>query len=160
VLGVGSDLRGDDAAGLILCRRLEERFSSQPDATPSGRFRVFMGETAPENLTGEIRRFGPSHLIIIDSADFSRDPGTVVVADPVEITGISFSTHRLPLFVLTDYIEREMPCRILIIGIQPGTLGLFHAVSEPVARSLDTLSESLITAIEALPGFSSAHSNP
>jgi hydrogenase 3 maturation protease len=155
VLGVGSDLRGDDAAGLILCRRLEARFSSLPDPL---RFRVFMGETAPENLTGEIRKFGPSHLIIADSADFGRDPGTVVVADPVEITGISFSTHRLPLFVLTDYIEREMPCRMLIIGIQPSTLGLFHAVSEPVARSLDTLSESLISAIETLPGFSEAPS--
>lgn len=155
MLGVGSDLRGDDAAGMILCRRLDARFASIPD--PS-RFRAFMGETAPENWTGEIRRFGPSHLLIIDSADFGRDPGTVVVADPVEITGISFSTHRLPLFILTDYIEREMPCRILIIGIQPLTLGLLHEVSQPVADALDTLSETLIKAIETLPGFSEATS--
>ncbi|MDM7926343.1 MAG: hydrogenase 3 maturation endopeptidase HyCI [bacterium] len=148
---MGSDLRGDDAAGMILCRRLEARFASLQDPSL---FRVFMGETAPENLTGEIRRFAPSHLIIVDSADFGREPGSVVAADPVEITGISFSTHRLPLFVLTDYIEREMPCRILIIGIQPGTLGLFREVSGPVADSLDTLSETLIKSIESLPGFS------
>ncbi len=117
-----------------------------------------MGETAPENLTGEIRRFAPSHLVIVDSVDFGREPGTVVAADPVEITGISFSTHRLPLFVLTDYIEREMPCRILIIGLQPMTLGLFHEVSAPVAAALDAFSETLIKAIETLPGFSAAPS--
>jgi hydrogenase 3 maturation protease len=158
VLGVGSDLRGDDAAGLILCRRLESRFAREDGLPDPARFRAFIGETAPENLTGEIRKFGPSHLLIADSADFGREPGAVIVADPEEITGISFSTHRLPLFVLTDYLEKEMGCRILILGLQPRTLELFHGLSEPVAHSLDALTATLISAFEALPGFCSGAS--
>jgi hydrogenase 3 maturation protease len=150
---VGSDLRGDDAAGLILCRNLEERF---PGPSAAGRFRAFIGETAPENLTGEIRRFAPSHLLIADCADFGKDPGTVIVADPEEITGISFSTHRLPLFVLTDYLAGETGCRILIVGIQPRSIGLFEGLSGPVSRSIASLTDTIGSILEFLPGFSSA----
>jgi hydrogenase 3 maturation protease len=152
VLGVGSDLRGDDAAGMLIADRLQAHFSGRPGASA---FRVFRGETAPENCSGELKRFKPSHILIVDSADFGKEPGETVLASPEEITGISFTTHRLPLFVFTDYLTAEFPCSIIILGIQPGTLELFHAVTGPVQRAVDSLTSMLI---ESITGRISFHS--
>jgi hydrogenase 3 maturation protease len=145
VLGVGSDLRGDDAAGMLIALRLQEFFKDR--LSPSV-FRVFAGETAPENFTGELKKFRPSHLLITDCADFGKAPGEAVLATPEEITGISFSTHRLPLFVLTDYILQAFPCAIQILGIQPATLELLHEVTEPVQKTVECLTGMLIEAIQ------------
>jgi hydrogenase 3 maturation protease len=144
VLGVGSELRGDDAAGMLISDRLREHFR---DRLGPSVFRVFPGETAPENFTGELKKFQPSHLLIVDCADFGKAPGEAVLASPDEITGISFSTHRLPLFVLTDYLSKLFPCEIRILGIQPGTLELFHPITEPVQKTVDSLTVLLIDAI-------------
>lgn len=146
VLGVGSDLRGDDAAGMLISNRLQEHFQGRFD--PSA-FRVFAGETAPENFTGELKKFRPSHLLIVDCADFGKAPGETVLATAEEITGISFSTHRLPLFVLTDYLLKMFPCDIRLLGIQPGTLEFLHPITESVQRTVDTLTATLIEAIGA-----------
>jgi hydrogenase 3 maturation protease len=146
VLGVGSDLRGDDAAGMVISNRLQRHFQGRLDPSV---FRVFAGETAPENFTGELKKFRPSHLLIVDCADFGKAPGETVLATPEEITGISFSTHRLPLFVLTDYLLKTFPCNIRILGIQPCTLEFLHPVSDPVNRTIDSLTATLIEAISA-----------
>jgi hydrogenase 3 maturation protease len=146
VVGVGSDLRGDDAAGILISRRLAGHFRDRLDSSV---FRVIEGETAPENFTGVLKAFRPSHMIIADCADFGRKPGETVWATTREIEGISFSTHRLPLFVFTDYLLKTFPCDIRILGIQPGTLELFHPVTEPVLRTIDSLSSTLISVIDA-----------
>jgi hydrogenase 3 maturation protease len=133
---------------MLIAGRLEEHFNGRPGApvsTPA--FRVFRGETAPENCSGEIKRFKPSRILIVDSADFGKAPGEIVLASPEEITGISFTTHRLPLFVFTDYLMAEFPCAIRILGIQPGTLELFHPVTGPVQRAVDILTDILVEAI-------------
>jgi len=144
VLGVGSDLRGDDAAGMLVSAGLEAHFQGRLD--PSA-FRVFAGETAPENSSGELKRYMPSHILIVDCADFGKDPGETVLASPAEITGIPFTTHRLPLFVLTDYLSAEIPCSIRILGIQPGTMELLHPVTPPVQEAVETVTALLIQAI-------------
>jgi hydrogenase 3 maturation protease len=88
--------------------------------------RVFIGDTAPENLTGEIKRFQPTHLIIIDSADFDAKPGEIRFIDINDIGGTSFCTHMLPTSVLTDYLLKSFKFEVVTIGIQPKSL-LFGA---------------------------------
>jgi hydrogenase 3 maturation protease len=76
----------------------------------------------PENLTGQIRAFGPSHLILIDAADMGLPPGSVELLETKDILNTaSFSTHSLPLSVLSDYLGRMLECQVLLIGIQPAT---------------------------------------
>ena len=144
MLGVGSELRGDDAAGMLISGRLREHFRER--LNPSV-FRVFAGETAPENFTGELKKFRPSHLLICDCADFGRAPGETVLASPDEISGISFSTHRLPLFVFLDYLAQEFPCNVRILGIQPGSLKLFQPVTKPVQEAVESATGLLSDAI-------------
>ena len=90
VLGVGSELRGDDIAGLLAAQQIEKTITEQ---TILPEVRVFIGETAPENLTGEIKKFQPTHLIIIDAADLNKEPGHIEIMEP-ETIGASARLSR------------------------------------------------------------------
>ena len=64
ILAIGSEFRGDDAAGLLVAENLKKLLK-----VSSRKFKVFIGATAPENLTGDIKRFNPSHILLVDSID-------------------------------------------------------------------------------------------
>lgn len=115
VLGVGSEDRGDDGVGIRVAGLLE---------TAIGRSRlakVFQGHTAPENLTGEIKRFGPSHLLVVDAARLGVEPGKAVYLSEESLGGAPFATHTLPLGVMFSYLREALPnLKIGVVGIQPG----------------------------------------
>jgi hydrogenase maturation protease HycI len=129
VLGVGSELRSDDAAGLRVTRGIARLRVPGVHALDGG--------PAPESCTGEIRRIAPSHLLIVDAADMAEPPGTVRLIDLENIAGASFGTHGLPLSVVADYLRRELGCRVAIIGIQPASLDFGESLSAPVAAAVD-----------------------
>ena len=133
ILGVGSDLRGDDVAGVLVA----ERFSRQ-DLKAGQRLRkkVFIGATAPENLSGQIKRFNPTHLVIIDSADFGKPAGRVRLIERQELDGITFCTHRLPLKIMVDYLAQAINCAAIIIGIQPKTISFGSLPSKEVEKAV------------------------
>jgi len=142
VLGVGSELRGDDAAGMLVAQtvsKYERRKRS---------FRVFMGSTAPENLTGEIIKFKPSHIIIVDTADIKQKPGTILLLKAGDLAdGVSFSTHKLPPKVMMDYFVKKLKCSISIIGIQPKCIKFDANVSKEVKSSVKEVSSAIIGAV-------------
>jgi hydrogenase 3 maturation protease len=115
LLAIGSELRGDDIAGLLVAKLVA---GCNIDKT----LKVFLGETAPENLTGEIKKYKPTHILIVDCADLGKQAGHVELIDPEDVKGISFSTHRLPTKILTDYLKKSLDCQSYIIGIQPQCL--------------------------------------
>lgn len=128
MLAVGSDLRGDDAAGLLVAHHLKglPRFKCP-------RMKIFLGETAPENLTGEIKKYKPTHLVVIDSADTQGAPGKVAVLElDGEILGTSFCTHALPITIMLRYLLKSIPCQIVILGIQP----LSMEFNKPATKSV------------------------
>jgi len=118
VLGIGSALRADDAAGLMIARGLKARIKNNKKRNL---LKIFLGETAPENLTGQIKKFKPTHLIVIDAVDFREDIGALRVIDTCAEAGVSFSTHRAPLGVLRDYLYKSIRCETILIGMQPGS---------------------------------------
>jgi len=120
VLGVGSELRGDDAAGVLTVRELQRMVSTRPFR--SLEFEGFEGATAPENMTGSITSFRPTHILVIDAAELGAQVGECREISPDEMAEICFSTHTLPLQVITDYLEKATGAVITILGIQPGSL--------------------------------------
>jgi hydrogenase 3 maturation protease len=143
VLGIGSDLRSDDAAGILICRELQKWNSKNP----SKQMGVFIGETAPENLTGEIRAFTPSHLIIIDIFQSDLRPGTIRIFEPRNVAeGVSFSTHKMPVRVLTDFLEQTIHCKVVIIGIQAKSI-VFNGKISPAVQDAVKEVVSLISGI-------------
>ena len=154
-LGVGSELRGDDAAGLLMAALLHEYFQIPKlgvlaplrENTSEG-FRaaagdcvpftatVLVGGTAPENVTGEIKRFKPSHLVILDAGDMGKKPGEMGVYSTEDIHGVSFSTHRLPLSILVKYLAQFDKFQTLLLAVQPSSLAFGAAVSAPVKAAV------------------------
>ena len=140
ILGIGSDLRGDDVAGVLTASQIKKTIGRKKT---SPEVRIFIGDTAPENLTGEIRRFQPTHLIIIDSADFDSKPGAIKLIDAKDIGGTSFCTHMLPTTVLTDYLLQSFKFEMITIGIQPKTLEVDAKPSKETLAAAKQLSSTI-----------------
>lgn len=140
VLGVGSELRGDDAAGVLVVKQLE-RFCGRSSALE--RIKVFNGATSPENLTGEIKRFKPTHLLIVDSSDSGKNPGSITLIEPEKISGISFSTHRLPMKILNEYLRKSINCDTIFIGIEAKSVDFCASVSKEVKAAAGLISDTI-----------------
>lgn len=140
ILGVGSELRADDVAGILVSQQLEK---DAKRISRSIELKVFLGYTAPENLSGEIKKFKPTHVMIIDTADIGKKPGDVAVFTPEDSGGISFSTHKLPIKVLAQYLLQSFECKVIIIGIQPKILDFGKAVSKEVKTAVSDVSKAI-----------------
>ncbi len=140
LLGIGSELRGDDSAGILVAGALEVFRGSD---NPQRNFKSFIGATAPENITGEIKRFNPTHLVIVDSADIGRQAGSFALIEPDDTTGVTFSTHRLPTKIIAAYLRGCLGCQIVIIGIQPKSLEFSNKVSREVKAAVRDICKAL-----------------
>jgi hydrogenase 3 maturation protease len=134
VVGIGHELRGDDAAGVAVARRLKTR---------SAAVLVVDAGSAPENHTGALRRFGPDVVVFVDSAQMGVAPGTVRRLRQEAASGVTASTHTLPVSVLARYLERDLRCAVELVGIQPARNGVGDPLSPRVARAAAILARAL-----------------
>jgi hydrogenase 3 maturation protease len=132
VVGIGNALRGDDAAGLIVARRLQndQRFDR------GSKFLFIEGGAAPENHTAKIRAFAPQLVLFIDAAHLEQPPGTIQWIPLESIDGMSASSHSLPLSMLARYLTLELGCEIAVLGIQPGQNEIGTELSPPVRAAV------------------------
>ncbi|MEA1977839.1 MAG: hydrogenase 3 maturation endopeptidase HyCI [Chloroflexota bacterium] len=113
VMGIGHELQGDDAAGVLIARHLQSLLGLSEERL------ILCAGPAPENCTGALRRFEPDLVLMIDAAQMDEGPGTVQLISCQDITGIGASTHTLPLHILVKYLTSELGCEITLLGIQP-----------------------------------------
>lgn len=146
ILGVGSVLRGDDAAGILIVERLSEAFpqESYPNLI------ICAGGTAPENFSGNIRLFAPDHVLIIDAADAGAEPGSIVDIPRTEIGGPSFSSHMLPLKIMVDYLVHETGTNVTMLGLQYKGIEFGAELSPEMREAVDELTDALLAAIPML----------
>jgi hydrogenase 3 maturation protease len=130
---------------VLVARGIEERAGGVKRRMIVG----FEGCAAPENLTGEIVRFKPTHLVLVDAADLGREPGAVAIIAPERITGTSFSTHTLPLRIIIDYITQATGARAVVVGIQPEHTAFCAEPSARVLAAVDQLVDALLGAVES-----------
>ncbi|MCL2817941.1 MAG: hydrogenase 3 maturation endopeptidase HyCI [Clostridiales bacterium] len=133
VMGVGSVLRADDAAGMLAVQLLQKELAAFSDIL------LIAASTAPENFTGRIKAFRPARLLVIDAAHLGLKPGEAAVIDEAAIKGVSFSTHMLPLPIVMNYLQKETGCPALIIGIQPHSTALGEKIHPKVRRAVKEL---------------------
>jgi hydrogenase 3 maturation protease len=133
ILGVGNILRGDDAAGPLVCERLSGRVSA----------RVIDAGAVPENYIGPVLEASPDVLFVVDAVDFGGRPGQIRVCAPDDIHGFTFSTHALSLHLSIDLIRRERKCEVRVIGIQAGTTKLGDCLSPAVQEAAGALADTL-----------------
>lgn len=137
IMGIGSEVRGDDAAGVMVARELQ---SGQAHGLP---LLIIEAGAAPENFTGQLRRFEPDLVLLIDAAQLNEPIGTVRWIDWRDTTGLSASTHTLPLHILAEYLVNELECEVALIGLQPCDTSIAASLSPDVQRAVDELARDL-----------------
>jgi hydrogenase maturation protease len=134
VVGVGNDWRGDDAAGLVVARRL--RAAGIPAVEAGGDPAVLLDAWA-----------GASHAIVVDAVRSGAAPGTVHRLDAGRLPdGLrAGSTHALGLaeaIALARTLGR-LPARLEIYGIEAGQAQIAADLTPAVARAVAALGREL-----------------
>lgn len=141
VVGVGNALRSDDSFGLLAAKLLLKKGPKKE------KVEILLGESAPENLTGSIRKLKPTHVIFIDCAEMNLPAGSVKIIDPATIGGVSASTHNLPLGLLLHYLEEEIKCKCFILGIQPKSTAFGEKMSPELRKALEAVVEGVASVL-------------
>lgn len=136
VVGIGHELRGDDAAGIAVARALQPFAHEHLLVVDAGH--------APENHTGPIRRFAPELVLLVDAAQMGEAPGAIRWLAWQETTGLSASTHTMPPYMLARYLAAELDTTIALIGIQPADTALGAALSPEVQQAVKTIVDILL----------------
>ena len=139
IIGVGSQIRGDDTVGLYIAEQLKKELKNP-------KVEILIGGTTPENLTGVLRRSKPSHILIIDAADDKRKPGEIFLVSPDQIEGMNFSTHSFSLKAFADFMKHEIGAQTIILGIQP----LDTSMSELLTHEITHAAEKVIEIVKVL----------
>jgi len=113
ILGIGNDLKGDDAVGWYVVDRLRAEFGKDANL-------LLVKTSVPENHVREISEFAPKLLIVVDAADFGKRPGNIKIIKEYQITHSFISTHNTPLTIFLRLYNADEPYRkpVTLIGIQ------------------------------------------
>lgn len=113
---------------------------------------------APENFTGQLRRFQPDLLLLVDAAVLGAPgnapesaPGAAACLDFDDLAGFSGSTHLAPLTLFQQFVSAELGCAVLLLGIQPAANGFDRGLSPAVRRSVARMAryfEGLLTGMD------------
>ena len=143
IVGIGNAFRSDDAAGVLVAHKLIRADSVQNLDTVL----VMDAGHAPEYSTGELRRFAPDVVILIDAADMGETPGTIRWIEMDDLDGMSASTHSMPLSMLASYLTLALDCRVALLGIQPKSNDVGESISREVSEAVDEVINGLIESL-------------
>ena len=133
VMGIGNLCRGDDAAGSLAARRV----SDVPGV------HVIDAQDVPENYLCQVADQRPDTVVLIDCADLKSAPGSVALLDKDQTAAYWPSTHRVPISLLMNYLEREIHTRVLLIAIQPRQTAFLQPMSTAVSSSVEAIAGML-----------------
>jgi hydrogenase maturation protease len=141
VIGVGNAYRSDDAAGLLVARRLRERGveALEYEGEPVALLDAFAGRDA---------------VVLVDAVRSGAPPGTVHRADaseqplPTELRSAP-STH---LVGVAEAIELgralgRLPARVIVYGIEGEQFVAGEELSPSVAAAIDPLVEAVLAEV-------------
>lgn len=135
LVGVGNPIRGDDAVGPRIIELLESK--------PLPHVLLLNTESVPEAFTGKVEQFNPTHVLMLDAANFRGAPGETKLITGEQIGGQAISTHSLPLNIFISYVERSLGIKVILLGIQPLSIGLGEPISEPVEATANSVADTL-----------------
>jgi len=129
VVGVGNPLRGDDAAGCLVVRRLRGAEGA----------RVIEAEEVPESFVGDIAAAMPDVVALVDAVDLGAEPGAVAMLEREQVATYAPTTHRMPLSLVMEVVQRRTGADVFLIAVQPLTLAFGAKVSPEVSATVEVL---------------------
>jgi hydrogenase 3 maturation protease len=140
LLGIGNELKRDDAVGLAVIDRLNALIDD-----PS--IVMLNCQDAPENFTGYVKRLKPTCVVLIDAADFGAVPGDARIFQLDDLESAAITTHKASLAVLGAYLRSETGANVFVIGIQPADCDFGGGLSPSVRRASVAVAEAIRTAL-------------
>ncbi len=142
IVGCGNVLRGDDAAGPLLVRKIREL------GCPQG-VRLVDGGTAGMDVA--LQMAGAREVVIVDACTSGSTPGDVfeLPGDELEVpplAGMNLHAFRWDNAIAFArwLLKEQYPKDVRVTLIEAQTLDYGAPLSEPVARSVDLVARGLI----------------
>jgi hydrogenase maturation protease len=146
IIGLGNDLRGDDAVGLLAARRLRTRVGD--------RIEVVEAEMAGIEIMELME--GARAVILIDAAHSGQAPGTIhrlnASVGPISPLVFPHSSHAISALDALELARTlgTLPPTVIIFGIEAGDTEVGHPLSPLVAQVLDEVIDRIFKESEAL----------
>jgi hydrogenase 3 maturation protease len=135
MVGVGNPMRADDGVGPKIIELLEEK--------PLPNVMLLNTETVPEAFTGKVEKYKPTHVMLVDAANFRGVAGEAKLITSAQIGGTAISTHSLPLNIFISYIEKTIEVDVILLGIQPITIDFYAPMSPEIEAAAISIANTL-----------------
>jgi len=141
VLGIGNLIMSDDGVGVRVIHLLRKRYQF-PDAVT-----VLDGGTLGLDLLHYLD--GVRRLLVVDAVKTGGPPGTLVRLTGEEIN-IAFRTklspHQMGLqyLLLVAELQGFAPAEMVLLGVQPGEIGMGVELTPEVAAQVETLVDGVL----------------
>ncbi len=153
ILGIGNMLLSDDGAGVHAIAKLKAEYEFPESVN------LIDGGTKGLDLLPFIE--GSDKVLIIDAANFKKEPGTIDVIEGDKIPGFlssKLSVHQigLPDMLFAARLMEILPSEMCLIGIQPKSMESGTELSDEIKLKLESLIERVLLklkewGIEAVP---------
>lgn len=148
VLGLGNLVHADDGAGVHAIQGL-----SVDARVPPG-VRLLDGGTQGLGLLHHIS--GVRRLLVIDAVDAGQTPGTVLRFEGSALAGLpgKASVHSLGFadMMIALQLLGETPPEVVVFGVQPQSTEWGAELTEPVAKALPLLIDTVVSQLECWTG--------
>jgi hydrogenase maturation protease len=135
---LGNEIRGDDAAGILIGRRLAERFGESRN--------IFVCEMGLEVCSVDLRSLNPRIVVLVDAVMApGLEPGDIVLA-PAESEEVytPLSTHAIPKTLILKSLGVE---EAWILGVQVQSIGIGDEMTPRVREAVEKLTSILETVL-------------
>ncbi len=131
LMGVGNDIRGDDAVGELVAREFEHENWETVDCG-----------SVPENHIIMVEKDDYETVILVDAANMELEPGEIRIVSRELLNVFTMSTHALPLSLVIDYLEERVD-EVYLIGIQPKDMRLKEGITPELREAKEKILELL-----------------
>ena len=143
IIGMGNELRADDAIGLLVVRLLKPYSHN--------RLHVFEGHMTPDVFIAPACAAHPTHLLIVDAAMLHKKPGAWQVIFPKEVKEGLFTTHAIPAIEVAAEIQRRCGAKVAFLGIQPKSRDIALSQSKECLHAAEEIVDIIRRTISTLP---------
>jgi len=139
ILGIGNELRGDDAFGAHLAESLKGKIEA----------RVFNCGPSLENYYNPVVKENPDVIILLDTVNFNASLGEIALFEKDDILKVGFSTHNISPKIFMELLEKSIKADIIMIGVKPKSTAFGEELSAEVIEAADLLKGFFLKLIPA-----------
>ena len=138
IAGIGNEIRKDDFVGVKIVRELAKKLKSKNAF-------LIECETVPESYVGQIAKFNPSHVLLIDAGMLGLEPGQARLVDVKQLAMYpAISTHALPLRIFCELVEEMTKAKIALLAIQPKDVDFGEGLSPELEKTANQITRILL----------------